>query len=58
MLIMDVTLDKEFEKKISEKISDGLYTSASEVNGYELRLLIEKDNIKNKELEILRKEVA
>lgn len=55
---MDVTLDKEFEKKISEKISDGLYTSASEVNGYELRLLIEKDNIKNKELEILRKEVA
>lgn len=30
-LIMNITLGKEFERRITEKVSDGLYTSASEV---------------------------
>jgi len=55
---MNITLGKEFEKRISEKVSDGLYTSASEVIRDGLRLLFEKDNIQNQQLEILREEVA
>ena len=31
VLIMNITLGKEFERRIKEKVSEGLYTSASEV---------------------------
>jgi len=55
---MNITLGKEFERRITEKVSDGLYTSASEVIRDGLRLLFEKDVVKNKQLEILREEVA
>ncbi len=55
---MNITLGKEFERKISEKISSGLYTSASEVIRDSLRLLFEKDTVKMQQLEILRTEVA
>jgi len=55
---MNITLDKEFERRIAEKVSDGLYTSASEVIRDGLRLLFEKDVAKNMQLEILREEVA
>ena len=55
---MNITLGKEFEKRISEKVSDGLYTSASEVIRDGLRLLFEKDIAKNQQLEILRQEVS
>lgn len=58
MLMMNVTLGKEFERRITEKVSDGLYTSASEVIRDGLRLLFEKDLAKNQQLEILREEVA
>ena len=58
MLIMNITLGKEFERRITEKVSDGLYTSASEVIRDGLRMLFEKDVVKNKQLEILREEVA
>ncbi|MBF4307970.1 type II toxin-antitoxin system ParD family antitoxin, partial [Vibrio anguillarum] len=55
---MNITLGKEFERRITEKVSDGLYTSASEVIRDGLRLLFEKDVTKNQQLEILREEVA
>lgn len=57
-LMMNITLGKEFERRITEKVSDGLYTSASEVIRDALRLLFEKDEAKNQQLEILREEVA
>ena len=43
---MNMTLGKEFERRITEKVSDSL------------RMLFEKDVAKNKQLEILREEVA
>ena len=55
---MNITLGKEFERRITEKVADGLYTSASEVIRDGLRLLFEKDVTKNQQLEILRDEVA
>ena len=58
VLIMNITLGKEFERRISEKVSDGLYTSSSEVIRDGLRLLFEKDALKDQQLEILREEVA
>jgi len=58
VLIMNITLGKEFERRITEKVSDGLYTSASEVIRDGLRLLFEKDVAKNQQLEILREEVS
>lgn len=55
---MNITLGTEFEKRINEKIASGLYTSASEVIRDGLRLLFEKDMLKQQQLEILRQEVA
>ena len=55
---MNITLGKEFERRITEKVSEGLYTSASEVIRDGLRLLFEKDLAKNQQLEVLREEVA
>ena len=55
---MNITLGKEFERRIAEKVSEGLYTSASEVIRDGLRLLFEKDLVKNQQLEVLRDEVA
>jgi len=55
---MNITLGKEFERRINEKVADGLYTSASEVIRDGLRLLFQKDNIQNQQLEILRQEVS
>jgi antitoxin ParD1/3/4 len=55
---MNITLGKEFERRISDKVSEGLYTSASEVIRDGLRLLFEKDNAKQEQLEILREEVS
>jgi len=55
---MNITLGKEFERRITEKVSDGLYTSASEVIRDGLRLLFEKDSLKDQQFEILREEVS
>jgi antitoxin ParD1/3/4 len=55
---MNITLGKEFERRINEKVEDGLYTSASEVIRDGLRMLFEKDTAKNEQLDILREEVA
>jgi len=45
---MNITLGKEFERRISEKVADGLYTSASEVIRDGLRMLFEKDVAEHK----------
>ena len=55
---MNITLGKEFERRIGEKVQEGLYTSASEVIRDGLRLLFEKDNLKQEQLEVLRQEVS
>ena len=55
---MNIKLGKEFERRIGEKVSEGLYTSASEVIRDGLRLLFEKDNVKQEQLEALRQEVT
>ena len=54
---MNITLGAEFEKRINEKIASGLYTSASEVIRDGLRLLFERDLVKQQQLEVLRQEV-
>ncbi len=55
---MNITLGAEFEKRIQEKVASGLYTSASEVIRDGLRLLFEKDQAKQQQLDLLRQEVA
>lgn len=55
---MNITLGPEFEKRINEKITSGLYTSASEVIRDGLRLLFEKDILKQQQLGILQQEVT
>jgi len=58
VLMINISLGKEFERRITEKVSDDLHTSASEVIRDGLRLLFEKDVAKNQQLEVLREEVA
>ena len=55
---MNITLGSEFENRISKKVKSGLYTSASEVIRDGLRLLFEKDLIREKQFEILRENVS
>lgn len=55
---MNITLGSEFERRISEKVDSGLYTSSSEVIRDGLRLLFEKDTKQTRQLEVLRQEVS
>lgn len=55
---MNITLGSEFERRIATKVKSGLYTSASEVIRDSLRLLFEKDLIREKQFEILRENVS
>ncbi len=55
---MNITLGDEFERRIAKKIKSGLYTSASEVIRDGLRLLFEKDVIKEKQAELLKEEIS
>lgn len=54
---MNISLGAEFEKRINEKLASGLYTSASEVIRDALRLLFERDLIKQQQFELLQQEV-
>ena len=54
---MNVTIGNEFERRISEKVDTGLYTSASEVIRDGLRLLFEKDVIRERQAELLKQEL-
>jgi antitoxin ParD1/3/4 len=55
---MNVSLTTELEKFVNEKVSSGMYYSASEVIREGLRLLKERETLKNMRIEELRKEIA
>lgn len=55
---MNVSLTPELEELINQKVSSGLYHSASEVIREALRLLKEQDELRQFRLEQLRKEIA
>ncbi len=55
---MNITLGAEFERRIAEKVESGLYTSASEVIRDGLRLLFEKNQAQEKQLAVLKEELA
>ncbi len=55
---MNVSLTPELEQFVHEKVKSGRYLSASEVIREALRLLEEKDNIRQMRIEKLRQEVA
>jgi antitoxin ParD1/3/4 len=54
---MNVSLTPELEQYVQEKVTSGLYYSASEVVREALRLLQEKDRIQQIRLQQLRQEV-
>jgi antitoxin ParD1/3/4 len=55
---MNIRLGQEFEYRINEKIKSGLYTSASEVIRDGLRLLFDKDLVREREAELLKEELS
>lgn len=54
---MNVSLTPELELMINNKVKTGLYNSASEVVREALRLLEEKDRIREMRIEDLRREI-
>jgi len=54
---MNISLSPQLEGYVKQKVSTGLYNSSSEVIREGLRLLEERDAIKNMKLEALRKEL-
>jgi antitoxin ParD1/3/4 len=55
---MNVSLTPELERLVQEKVTSGLYSSASEVVREALRLLQERDELRRIRLDELRKEIA
>lgn len=54
---MNVNLTPQLEEMVRAKVSSGLYTSASEVVREALRLMEERDRLRQVKLEELRREV-
>lgn len=54
---MNVSLTPELERRISEKVESGLYTTASEVVREALRLLFEADEAREQRLARLRADI-
>jgi len=54
---MNVSLTKELEQLVNDKVKSGRYLSASEVVREALRLLEERDRMKEMRLVELRKEI-
>lgn len=54
---MNVSLTPELEELITQKVQSGRYTSASEVVREALRLLEEHDELRQKRLAAVRKEI-
>lgn len=54
---MNVNLTPQLEEMVRQKVSSGLYTSASEVVREALRLMDEKDSMRLAKLEQLRQDV-
>jgi antitoxin ParD1/3/4 len=55
---MNISLTKEFEQYVSQKVESGLYHSASEVIRDGLRLMKERDELHQSKLAELRREIA
>jgi len=55
---MNVSLTKELEEFVNRKVASGRYTSASEVVREALRLLEERDRLRQVRLEELRRDLA
>jgi len=54
---MNVSLTPELEQYVSKKVESGLYQTASEVIREALRLLKEREELHQKKLEELRREI-
>jgi antitoxin ParD1/3/4 len=54
---MNISLTPELEKLIDERVQSGLYNSASEVVREALRLLMERDQLKQMKLDELRRQI-
>jgi antitoxin ParD1/3/4 len=54
---MNVNLTPYLEKMVREKVSSGLYTSASEVIREALRLMDEQDSIRKAKIDLLRQDI-
>lgn len=54
---MNVSLTPELEKLVADKVAAGMYASASEVIRDALRLLEERDVLRQAKLEALKKEI-
>lgn len=54
---MNISLTPELEQLINERVKSGLYSSASEVVREGLRLLMERDQLKQMKLEEIRRQV-
>jgi len=54
---MNVNLTPYLEKMVRDKVSSGLYTSASEVIREALRLMDEQDSIRKTRLDLLRQDI-
>jgi antitoxin ParD1/3/4 len=54
---MNISLTPALEKLVHEKVTSGLYNSASEVIREALRLLYERDSIQQKRIEELKKDI-
>lgn len=55
---MNVSLTTRLEKLVNQKVTGGLYHSASEVIRAGLRLLEEQDELRRRRLKELRQEIA
>ena len=55
---MNVSLTSELEKLVKRRVRSGFYQTASEVVREALRLLQERDRLRDMRLESLRKEIA
>jgi len=55
---MNISLTKEFEHYVTQKVESGMYHSASEVIRDGLRLMKERDELHQSRLAELRKDIA
>jgi antitoxin ParD1/3/4 len=55
---MKISLTKEFEHYVTQKVESGMYHSASEVIRDGLRLMKERDELHQSKLAELRREIA
>jgi antitoxin ParD1/3/4 len=55
---MNISLTQQLEELVQRKVTTGRYNSASEVIREALRLLEERDQIKDLQLQALRKEIS